>query len=168
MLWPRIKAFSTGLGHFGGQFPTSSSSLCSNKVLLIFLLFFTAHIAETKQSLEKGILGSTWYWETSERRSLGQERGACVPRSGGQVPRLATTLLPLRSHRGGRATARAPLSSAGLPSLSGHRKRTAAQAGPGLFLLLRGLGTRGDVLLSPWGKAFVAKQGFSFLELKLP
>lgn len=60
-----------------------------------------------------------------------------MPRSGGQVPRPATTLLPLRSRHGGRATAQAPLSSAGLSSLSGHRKQTAAQAGPGLFLLLK-------------------------------
>lgn len=178
MLWPRIKVSSTGLGHSGGQFLTSRSSLCSNEVLLIFFSFFMAHISETEQSTGKGILGSTWYWETSERQSLGQRRGACMPRSGGLAPRPAATLLPLRkppcrqSH-GASPTLLTPLFSVGLPSLSGHRKQPAAQAGSRLFLLpkeamafLHSLRTQGSVLLGPWGKAFVVKQGLSIPRVK--
>lgn len=65
MLWSRIKASSAGSGHSRGWFLTFPPPLCSSEVLLIFLFFFplTAHLSETEQGKEKGILGPLWQWD---------------------------------------------------------------------------------------------------------
>ena len=98
-----------------------------------------------------------------------------MPRSGGLAPWPAAILLALGKlpHRQSHSASPAlltTLSFVRLPSLSGHRKQPAAQAGSCLFLLLKeaaaSLRTQGHVLLSPGGKAFVLKQGLSIPQVK--
>lgn len=94
-----------------------------------------------------------------------------MPRSGGQVPWPAAMLLPLRKppHWQGHSTSLTlltPLFSVGLPSLSGHRKQPAAQAGSRLVFLLKeaaasGVPTQpqgtGQCPLRPLGKGLCGK-----------